>query len=138
MPLFEKRDAQVSAICAALFYLHPQLVVDGAATGMDTVSHDWAVDNNRDTKRFPVMPEEWDRLGRRAGAVRNARMLAWALETSAQQRRRLDALVAPGGPGTADMTAKLQAARRRRPDLTIHTLASVLRDAGYTRQDWST
>lgn len=60
---------------------------------------DWAMVNFIDVL---AMPADWARYGRRAGAVRNQRMLDEA---------RPELVVAfPGGTGTADMVRRTHAA----------------------------
>jgi len=67
------------------------LLVHGAAAGADASAHEWAKENN--VRRYPC-PADWDRLGRRAGPIRNRYML---------DTFRPDLVVAfPGGTGTAD------------------------------------
>jgi hypothetical protein len=74
-------------------------LMQGGAPGIDRIAGRWA--------RFKpgVQPHEeraqWRELGRGAGPVRNARMLAWCP----------DLLIAfPGGKGTADMVRQARAA----------------------------
>lgn len=74
------------------------IVVHGAAAGLDTLAHRWAV--WRAAEGHLVRPEphpaDWAN-GRRAGPVRNARMVALGA----------DACVSfPGGRGTADCTQR--------------------------------
>lgn len=67
------------------------LVVHGAASGADSLADTWAKENG--VRRYPC-PAEWDRLGRRAGPIRNRYML---------DTFRPDLVVAfPGWKGTAD------------------------------------
>ena len=74
------------------------VVIHGCATGADTHAEIWASMHKR---KVIGMRAEWDRLGKAAGPIRNARML----------RQHPDLVVAfPGGRGTADMVAKARAA----------------------------
>ena len=68
-------------------YWRPDVVVHGACrdrngnpAGADWMGEHWAQASNIPVERFEVAREEWDRLGRRAGPMRNRRMLARALE----------------------------------------------------------
>lgn len=74
-------------------------VIQGGATGADTGAARWA-----EASEIPVtcFRADWERYGRQAGPLRNARMLA---------EGRPDAVIAfPGGAGTADMVRKARAA----------------------------
>lgn len=67
------------------------LLIHGGARGADTLCRDWAVERNIPVELHNA---EWDRLGKRAGIIRNQRMLD----------RNPDAVVAfPGGRGTGHM-----------------------------------
>jgi hypothetical protein len=74
----------------------PDLVIDGAAKGADTIGHEWAKARGVDTKRVPA---DWDKHGKAAGPIRNQAML-----------NMLDAgdlvVALPGGKGTADMVKR--------------------------------
>lgn len=75
--------------------LHAQLgfteLMQGGATGVDQFAKEWA-GTKPEIKRF-VCKADWS-LGKRAGPLRNARMLEW----------KPDLVVAfPGGRGTDDM-----------------------------------
>ena len=74
-------------------------VIQGGARGADMLGKEWG-----DSRAVPVIEfmAEWDRLGRKAGPIRNQRML---------DEGRPDLVLAfPGGRGTADMCAKANAA----------------------------
>lgn len=76
------------------------VVIEGEAPGADTLARDWA-----QMCRIPVEPyfADWNLFGRRAGTIRNARML---------RDGKPDLAVAfPGGAGTADMVRRLKEAR---------------------------
>lgn len=65
------------------------VIVDGGAAGLDTLARQWAVANSRQSV---TVLAEWDKHGRRAGPMRNYKMLA---------RGDVRALIAfPGGAGT--------------------------------------
>jgi len=74
------------------------VVIDGAATGADTIAHKWAVSHDIMTERFPA---DWTKYGRRAGAIRNKQMLSVGRPTLV--------IAFPGGPGTAMMVALAKA-----------------------------
>ena len=77
-------------------------VIDGASddvtgpyVGADFWGHQWAIAHDRATIRVHA---EWKELGRKAGPIRNQRMI---------DEDKPDGVVAfPGGTGTADMIAK--------------------------------
>jgi hypothetical protein len=50
-------------------------VVSGHADGADTLGEQWATKNNIPLKIFPA---DWERLGRRAGPIRNIEMSKYA------------------------------------------------------------
>lgn len=69
-------------------------IVSGGATGADALGEQYARERGWPVKRFPA---DWD-LGKRAGPLRNAQMVAYATH-----------LVAfPGGRGTADCIKQAQ------------------------------
>lgn len=71
------------------------MLIHGGARGADSLAATWAADKKIQVAAFPA---DWDGDGKRAGPVRNARMLAFLLEQSER------AVVAfPGGTGTAHM-----------------------------------
>jgi predicted Rossmann-fold nucleotide-binding protein len=89
---YDDRDA----LYAALDSLHAEhgfmVVIAGGARGADTLAAEWAGDRGIPTQ---VYMAEWERLGRKAGPIRNQRML---------DEGRPDLVVAfPGGTGTAGM-----------------------------------
>lgn len=74
------------------------VVIDGMATGADSLGHSWAVERGRAWERHPA---DWTRHGRAAGIIRNAHMLT----------RHPDLVVAfPGNRGTADMVNRARLA----------------------------
>ena len=73
-------------------------LMQGGARGVDTIAGEWAR-TKPNIQRF-VCRADWEH-GKRAGPLRNARMLEWAP----------DLVVAfPGGRGTADMVRRARAA----------------------------
>lgn len=76
-----------------------RLIVSGGATGADRFGEGWAQHNRI---ALAVFPANWRFDGKRAGPIRNGRMLEFA---------RPDLVVAfPGGPGTQDMVRQARAA----------------------------
>lgn len=76
------------------------VLVHGGATGADTLADLWAKANSVLREVHKVIKEDWNRLGRRAGPLRNQKMA----ELGA------DLLVPfPGGSGTADMIRQAKA-----------------------------
>lgn len=70
-------------------------LMQGGARGADTIARDWAV-TKPGIQRY-VCRADWEKFGKRAGILRNARMLEW----------KPDLVVAfPGGRGTADMVQR--------------------------------
>lgn len=92
----------------AKLILHPEdaLVIHGAARGADTLAHRWAQTHGAAVQPFPITPEDWDRLGKAAGPIRNRQML---------MEGRPDVVIAfPGGPGTRNMVAQATALQQQR------------------------
>lgn len=74
------------------------VVIEGGARGADSLARHWAMRNGRGTQGFRA---DWS-LGKRAGPLRNQRMLDEA---------QPDLVIAfPGGRGTADMVRRARAA----------------------------
>jgi hypothetical protein len=74
-------------------------IVSGCATGADSVAIDWAVVNWCHWLEFPA---EWDKHGKKAGFIRNQKML---------DEGKPDVVIAfPGGNGTKDMIRRAEAA----------------------------
>src|SRR6266446_6491961 len=87
------------ALYAALDRLHAERgfakLIAGGARGADTLACQWARD--REVPAI-VYEAEWAKLGRKAGPIRNQRML---------DHGKPDLVVAfPGGHGTADMVGR--------------------------------
>ena len=71
------------------------VVIHGDAKGADTVAQKWAETRGCPVERYPA---NWKQEGRKAGPLRNTRML---------DEGAPDVVVAfPGGVGTADMVGK--------------------------------
>lgn len=92
-----------TAIWRALDALHARrgitLIIEGGAPGADTHARGWAAEMGIDVRTFYA---DWGAYGRRAGPLRNARML---------DEGRPDGVVAfPGGRGTADMIRQAKTA----------------------------
>jgi hypothetical protein len=84
--------------------LNPTVMIEGNATGADTLARAWWLRNRTDWPRsFPPRSEDIQRWGyARALTMRNARMLA--------EGRPDYVLAFPGGRGTEDMVSKAKAA----------------------------
>lgn len=85
-----------AAAWRALDKLHAErgvtVIIEGGALGVDRFARNWAVAHGVDTRTFYA---DWDKYGKRAGPLRNARMI---------DEGRPDGVVAfLGGRGTADM-----------------------------------
>ena len=68
-----------------------KMIVHGNARGADKLSGIWAAWNK--VQCCPV-PAEWSRYGKRAGGIRNQKMLGYGIDL---------VLAFPGGSGTRDM-----------------------------------
>jgi hypothetical protein len=78
------------------------VVMHGGAEGADALADEWAEYRGFARVIFPVGRQEWALLGKRAGPLRNARMLTDG---------RPNAVVAfPGNRGTADMCRQAEEA----------------------------
>lgn len=55
-----------------LFFRNPLVVIHGGAKGADRMAKDWALEKGCDLVPFPA---EWEKYGRKAGPIRNQRML---------------------------------------------------------------
>lgn len=85
----------------ALYKVHKKhgitCLINGLATGYDTISRRWALDNGVPVQDFPA---DWGAYKKRAGPIRNQQMI---------DEGKPDAAVAfPGGDGTADMVRRLE------------------------------
>ena len=50
-------------------------IISGGALGADTIARFYAKEKNIDFKEYKITKEEWDRLGKAAGPIRNRQML---------------------------------------------------------------
>jgi len=74
-------------------------IIHGGASGAGALAESWAASNKVARHRFPA---QWDKLGLRAGPIRNQAMI---------DKGKPDLVIAfPGGRGTADMVARARAA----------------------------
>jgi hypothetical protein len=81
---------------------------EGAARGADTLAWDWHWERfGGGSIRHPA---RWDLHGKRAGPIRNAEMLAAAIDEAQECGASLLVVAFPGGVGTADMVAKARRA----------------------------
>jgi len=92
-------------------------VVTGGARGADTIAHDYAMSIGLATK---VMPADWDRLGKRAGYVRNEAMLDLLVERACDGHAVAVEAFTDGSPGTQHT---IDGALRRALPLTVHRSA---------------
>lgn len=88
-------------VFAALNMIHAEFriktLIEGGADGLDSLAHEWAKAHDVQIETYDA---DWDKHGRAAGPIRNAKMA-----------EVIDALAAfPGGAGTASM--KREAAKR--------------------------
>lgn len=79
------------------------VVIHGNARGADSLADRWA--KERGVKSWPV-PAQWKRDGRKAGPLRNRRMLGMSPDV---------VIAFPGGRGTGDMIRQAEAA-----GVTVH------------------
>ena len=77
-------------------------IIHGGANGIDSMADTWASATRTDKEVYPVTPEEWEKLGKSAGSLRNAFMLT---------KEPNLVLVFPGGNGTIDMVARARHAQ---------------------------
>lgn len=91
--------AMVYAVLDRVRAKHPDLyVIHGGASGADHLASDWAEAAGVPQQEFLA---RWSEYGRRAGPMRNQRML---------EEGKPDAVVAfPGGTGTEDMVRRAAA-----------------------------
>lgn len=99
------------------------VVLHGAAAGADTSAGEWAKSNGIAVDEHPVKPEDWQRLGRRAGILRTNKMLDAGVDA---------VVIFPGGRGTAHTEAE---ARRRRVKV-VDCQAPPCKLLSYTDARW--
>ncbi|MBO4228496.1 DUF2493 domain-containing protein [Bradyrhizobium neotropicale] len=73
------------------------LMHGGCPTGVDKFAAEWG--RQRADVDVWVCRADWERLGRNAGPLRNAKMLTWGPDM---------VIAFPGGVGTADMTERAE------------------------------
>lgn len=97
-------------ICKTLERIQPRIIIHGACRGADEIAGDWSDDTVNDVDAVP-MPAQWDRDGRAAGPMRNAKMLAVLLALrDCGYEVSIVAFVLPSSRGTWDMLNKAKAA----------------------------
>lgn len=74
-------------------------MIQGEAPGADQLAALWAIARKKELMCFPA---NWPKHGKSAGPIRNQKML--------KEGRPDIAIAFPGGPGTADMVARLKKA----------------------------
>lgn len=77
-------------------------IIHGGANGIDSMADSWACATRTKREVYPVTPEEWEKLGKSAGSIRNGFMLT---------KEPNLVLAFPGGNGTADMVVRAEAAK---------------------------
>lgn len=75
------------------------VLIHGAARGADTLAAEWAASRGVPVEAYPA---RWETDGRKAGPLRNQRMLDEGKPTAC--------VAFPGGTGTADMVRRCEAA----------------------------
>jgi hypothetical protein len=94
-----ERDAVHSALDRVLRKYPDLVVIEGGAKGADTIAREWARERGLHVQEYLA---EWAKYGKRAGFLRNERML---------REGKPDAVIAfPGGSGTAMMCEIARAA----------------------------
>ena len=79
--------------------LRPVLVIDGACSGADNAANEAARNMSIPTMRVAAL---WKEQGRKAGPMRNRRMLRFAQDIADEISAEVVLVAAPGGRGTAD------------------------------------
>jgi hypothetical protein len=97
----------VGLMISVLDRLHTEkpftMLIHGNARGADKIADDWARCRGIPCERYEVPQGEWDELGKKAGPLRNQRML---------DEGKPDLVVAfPGGGGTKDLVSRAVRAR---------------------------
>lgn len=83
---------------------HFTLVIVGGQRGADTLGEKWANTRKIAVKRYEVTKEEWNRIGRRAGPLRNQKML------DESKPQMVVAFPTPESSGTWDMVGRAKRA----------------------------
>ncbi len=107
-PYWEEKEREylfIQATLTSLFPADPETwlpdctIIEGGATGVDSVAADWAAVNWTGLKEYKA---DWNKHGKAAGCIRNKQMLEEGIP---------DIVVAfPGGSGTAHMIKLAQEA----------------------------
>lgn len=86
-------------VCEILDAIKPTLIIEGGASGADTLAWKWSKRNSVQRSTYKA---EWDRNGKGAGPIRNQKML---------DEGKPDLVIAfAGGRGTADMVRRAKSA----------------------------
>ena len=94
-----------ATVTRVLNEIMPAVLIVGDARGADALAREWATATNIERGEpvlLHVFDADWDRYGKRAGPIRNQRML--------DQGRPDLVLAFPGGRGTEDMCRRAKAA----------------------------
>jgi len=71
---YKRRDALFAAL-DRLVIEQIDVLIEGEATGADTLAREWAEANGVPVLKFPVGRENWKKYGLAAGPIRNKQML---------------------------------------------------------------
>lgn len=96
---FHGRARVFAVLDAALAaYADDLMIVHGGARGADSIAGEWC-----SSRMVPclIVPAQWEKHGKAAGAIRNREMLRWNVS---------GVIAFPGGRGTADMIAAARSA----------------------------
>jgi hypothetical protein len=73
--LLSRKVSAIRKVVWSEFLADDLEIVSGGARGADRLGERWAKENHASMKQFPA---DWDRLGKRAGFVRNEQMAKYA------------------------------------------------------------
>lgn len=73
-------DLIIRAVAASGWEKEITEVVSGGCRGVDVLGEAWAKARKIRVKRFKIPKAEWDRLGKKAGPMRNAEMARYTAE----------------------------------------------------------
>lgn len=123
---YGEATGEYTRLSDALWTIHQRtpilVLVHGYAKGADSCAREWAKyrQDGGDLVATMGFRADWDTYGKRAGPMRNQRMVDWVVNMKHDAKL---VLACPGGRGTADCVAKARAA-----NLTVKTLDEVLNE----------
>lgn len=97
-------------IDAELTAYQPSMVVEGGSSGADFHARWWAAKREVPCLTFPA---QWSTEGKKAGPMRNERMLRFAATLAHAVKSQLVVVAFPGGAGTKDCISKAKAMELR-------------------------